>query len=130
TVQQQDWRAPAYWHHVDDTWQMFTLAGPKPVNPAEPVCHISYYEADAFAQWSGARLPSEFEWEIAADRLPTTGRFLDQQTLHPRPNSGRDGLQQMFGDVWEWTSSAYLPYPGYQAPAGAVGEYNGKFMVN
>jgi len=130
TVQQHGWRAPSYWHQVDGTWQVFTLAGSRAVNPAEPVCHISYYEADAFAQWAGARLPTEFEWEAAATDRPVSGRLLDQQALHPRPAPETGGLQQMFGDVWEWTSSAYLPYPGYQAPTGAVGEYNGKFMVN
>src|SRR5699024_10509756 len=106
TVQQHGWRAPSYWHQVDGTWQVFTLAGSRAVNPAEPVCHISYYEADAFAQWAGARLPTEFEWEAAATDRPVSGRLLDQQALHPRPAPETGGLQQMFGDVWEWTSSA------------------------
>lgn len=130
TVQEHGWRAPLYWFHADDDWWVFTLAGPRPVDSAEPVCHVSYYEADAYARWAEARLPTEFEWEAHAAAAPATGRFLDEQLLHPRPTPGGGGLQQMFGDVWEWTASAYLPYPGYQPPAGAVGEYNGKFMVN
>lgn len=130
TVQEHGWRAPLYWFHADDDWWVFTLAGPRPVDSAEPVCHVSYYEADAYARWAEARLPTEFEWEAHAAAAPATGRFLDQQLLHPRPAPGGGGLEQMFGDVWEWTASAYLPYPGYQPPAGAVGEYNGKFMVN
>jgi ergothioneine biosynthesis protein EgtB len=127
TVQQSQWDAPLYWRADGDGWQVFTLAGPKRVDPAEPVCHVSYYEADAYAHWRGARLPTEVEWETVASTHGERGRFLDLSVLHPRPVDLTPGL---FGDVWEWTSSAYLPYPGFRPAAGAVGEYNGKFMVN
>jgi ergothioneine biosynthesis protein EgtB len=126
TVQTERWNAPLYWSRDGDVWTVFTLAGPKPVDPCEPVCHISYYEADAFARWRGARLPTEAEWEVVAAAQRGEGNFLDVTTLHPRlPETGN-----LFGDVWQWTSSAYLPYPGFAPAAGAVGEYNGKFMVN
>lgn len=128
-VTERGWNAPEYWSRVDGSWSVFTLGGARPVDPAEPVCHVSYYEADAFAHWAGARLPTEFEWEAAAQGLDVDGNLLEPSVLHPRAGVG-DGLTQMFGDVWEWTASAYLPYPGYRAPEGAVGEYNGKFMVN
>ncbi len=105
----EHWQAPGYWHEIDGQWQVMTLAGPKPVDPAAPVCHISYYEADAFARWSGKHLPTEMEWEVAA-----------------RGNQ----LNDAFGIVWQWTRSAYSPYPGYRASEGALGEYNGKFMIN
>ena len=127
TVQQQSWEAPQYWEPTEDGWQVFTLAGMKLIDPSEPVCHLSYYEADAFAHWSGARLPTEAEWEHAAAGSPVTGRFLDLDELHPRRGTGPESL---FGDVWQWTGSAYLPYPRFHPAAGAVGEYNGKFMVN
>ncbi len=124
------WQAPLYWVKRDGAWWNFTLSGLRPVDPAEPVTHVSHFEADAFANWSGARLPTEFEWERAAADLPIEGNFVDQERFHPAPAAGaRNGkLQQMYGDVWEWTRSAYLPYPGYRAAAGALGEYNGKFM--
>jgi len=124
-VGQQGWRAPLYWWPDEGGWRVFTLGGDRPVNPAEPVCHVSYYEADAFAHWQGSRLPTEAEWEAVAASQPVAGDLLDTTSLHPRP--ARPGL---FGGVWEWTQSAYSPYPGFRAAPGAVGEYNGKFMVN
>jgi ergothioneine biosynthesis protein EgtB len=130
TSQAEGWDAPLYWFRVVDDWWLFTLGGPQLVDRSEPVCHVSYYEADAFARWSGARLPTESEWEtVAATATPPTtrGNFLDTSVLHPRPAGGAESF---FGDVWQWTSSAYCPYPGFQPAAGAVGEYNGKFMVN
>jgi ergothioneine biosynthesis protein EgtB len=130
TVRAHQWIAPLYWEQRDGDWWHFTLEGMQPVNEAEPVCHVSYYEADAFARWAGARLATEFEWEVASQTVPMEGNFTDSEAMHPRiaPNSA--SLSQMFGDVWEWTGSAYLAYPGYQPAAGAVGEYNGKFMSN
>jgi ergothioneine biosynthesis protein EgtB len=127
TVREQGWTAPLYWEQREGQWWYFTLAGMRPVNPAEPVCHISYYEADAFARWSGKRLPTEAEWEVAATDEPVQGNFVDNGRLHPQPCSGANSF---FGDVWEWTASAYSPYPSYSASAGALGEYNGKFMIN
>jgi ergothioneine biosynthesis protein EgtB len=121
--------APLYWVEGAEGWSRFALDGLRPVNPAEPVCHISYYEAEAFARWAGARLPTEAEWEAGAEGLdPGSGNQLDAAgPVRPLPS---DGSAQMFGDVWEWTGSAYLPYPGFRPAAGAVGEYNGKFMVS
>ena len=130
--EQQNWESPYYWEKRDDEWWMITLQGPRKVNPAEPVCHLSHYEADAFARWSGARLPTESEWEMASTTTDSNGNFVETENYHPAPlmdNAGSN-LQQMFGDVWEWTSSAYLPYPGYKTLPGALGEYNGKFMAN
>jgi ergothioneine biosynthesis protein EgtB len=106
-----------------------TLSGIRPIDPAAPVAHVSYYEADAFARWAGKRLPTEFEWERASQGLSEEGRTLGSDALRPSPAGKPDGsLHQMFGDVWEWTQSHYSPYPGYRPPEGAVGEYNGKFM--
>jgi ergothioneine biosynthesis protein EgtB len=126
-VQTEGWEAPLYWFKVVDDWWLFTLGGPQLLDRAEPVCHVSYYEADAFARWSGTRLPTAAEWEASAAPQPARGNFLDPSVLHPRPSTG-DG--SLFGDVWQWTSSSYSPYPRFRPAAGAVGEYNGKFMVN
>ncbi|HSU69486.1 MAG TPA: ergothioneine biosynthesis protein EgtB [Tepidisphaeraceae bacterium] len=131
TAQQEQWAGPLYWIQQDGQWLNHTLSGLRPVEDSEPVCHVSYFEADAYARWAGARLPSEFEWETAAKELPVEGNFVESEHHHPVPlASDAAGLSQMFGDLWEWTRSAYLPYPGYQPPAGALGEYNGKFMCN
>jgi ergothioneine biosynthesis protein EgtB len=135
------WKAPLYWEQLDGTWHSFTLAGIRTIDPTEPVCHVSFYEADAFARWSGKRLPTEFEWELASENVPVEGNFLDSSRCHPvgLASGGRQPaehaissprLHQLFGDVWEWTASPYVGYPGYKPPAGALGEYNGKFMSN
>jgi len=133
TVNEQRWQAPLYWTKRDGAWWHFTLSGFRSVDESEPVTHISYFEADAYANWAGARLPTEFEWERAALDSPIEGSFVEDEIFHPRAmriskNAGQ--LHQMFGDVWEWTRSAYSPYPGYRAAPGALGEYNGKFMCN
>ena len=128
TVQREGWKRPIYWTPELD--QEFTLTGLRELNPASPACHLSYYEADAFARWAGARLPSEVEWELAADDAAIRGNFVENRRWHPEAPPPEEGLLQMFGDVWEWTQSAYAPYPGFRAAAGALGEYNGKFMVN
>ncbi|MGV1014666.1 MAG: ergothioneine biosynthesis protein EgtB [Methyloceanibacter sp.] len=130
TVQTQDWRGPLYFEAAEGGYMQMKLLGFRPVDPAAPVTHVSYYEADAFARWAGYRLPTEFEWEVAAASVPVQGRMLGADHLRPMPATSGNGLAQMFGDVWEWTGSAYLPYPGFKAAPGAVGEYNGKFMVN
>jgi ergothioneine biosynthesis protein EgtB len=129
TICAQGWNSPLYWEQSDDRWFEFTLHGTRELDPAAPVCHVSYYEADAYARWAGARLPREDEWEVAAAQAASTGTLLESGSVHPRPASGK-GLQQVFGDVWEWTSSPYIAYPGFEPAAGAVGEYNGKFMCN
>jgi ergothioneine biosynthesis protein EgtB len=130
-VQREAWEAPLYWERHGGTWLSMSLEGLLAIEPAAPVTHVSYYEADAYARWAGKRLPSEFEWEAAAQRAPVAGNGLGAQALRPLPAPpARGGLRQMFGDTWEWTQSAYLPYPGYRAPADALGEYNGKFMVS
>jgi ergothioneine biosynthesis protein EgtB len=133
TVNEQRWEAPLYWEKSDGSWSVFTLGGMRELDKNEPVCHVSYFEADAFARWAGARLPTEFEWEVAAADLPYAGNFVDKESFHPRPLDDIASVQapaQMFGDVWEWTSSSYSPYPAYVPAAGALGEYNGKFMCN
>lgn len=128
TVQREGWTRPIYWAESLD--REFTLHGQQLLRIATPVCHVSFYEADAFARWAGARLPSEAEWELAAESLPVIGNMLNAGTLHPTAAGVQPGMKQMFGDVWEWTSSPYVAYPGYQPPPGALGEYNGKFMCN
>jgi ergothioneine biosynthesis protein EgtB len=123
------WRAPLYWEQGGNAWQIMTLGGLRPLDLAEPVCHVSYYEADAYARWVGVRMPTEAEWEAAAAGLPVTGNLLDSGHLHPAAPAS-SGMTQLFGDVWEWTASPYTPYPGYRPAAGVLGEYNGKFMCN
>jgi len=126
--------APLYWRHVDGVWINHTLQGQVEIDPRTPVCHLSYFEADAFARWAGGRLPTEVEWEHAARSLhaPQQANFANRGAFHPLPadDASSDEPLQMFGDVWEWTQSSYSAYPGYRALSGAVGEYNGKFMCN
>ena len=128
-VRAEGWIAPAYWERHGDEWWVFTLAGMRPVDPAAPVSHVGHFEADAFARWAGARLPTELEWEHAAESAADAGHFVESRRFRPAaapPASG--ALRQMLGDVWEWTASAYLPYPRFVPLAGELGEYNGKFM--
>lgn len=124
TIQERDWQRPLYWHESLET--EFTLGGVHEIVDSAPVCHVSYYEADAFSRWAGARLPTEFEWELAAVEQTVAGNLLDSGYWHPVAGDA----PQFFGDVWEWTSSSYAPYPGFKPLAGSLGEYNGKFMCN
>ena len=126
TVQREAWQHPIYWQ--DDLASEFTLAGVRALEPLEPACHLSYYEADAFARWAGARLPAEAEWESAAQDAPISGNLQDNARYQPQAARAGDGLLQMYGDVWEWTASPYVSYPGFRPLPGALGEYNGKFM--
>jgi ergothioneine biosynthesis protein EgtB len=127
-INQQGWRHPLYWERDDEAWNEFTLGGLRPLNLQAPVAHISYYEADAYARWSNKRLPHENELELAlAQQDPTRGHFLERDRLHPQV---ADESGQWFGDLWNWTSSGYAPYPGFKPLNGAMGEYNGKFMSN
>jgi len=128
TVRERDWQAPLYWEQRDGSWWNMTLAGMRPVDPLEPVCHVSYFEADAYARWAEKRLPTEAEWEIAARGARVSGNFLDSGRLHPRTETEGQHDSRFYGDVWEWTQSAYSAYPGYRPESGALGEYNGKFM--
>jgi ergothioneine biosynthesis protein EgtB len=134
TLQAQGWQAPLYWtrdSHNPSGWNIFTLQGFRPLGELSetPVCHVSFFEADAFARWSGHRLPTEFEWEFVAAQTPITGNFLESNHLHPEVGSATAPTpQQLYGDVWEWTQSPYTGYPGYKPLPGALGEYNGKFM--
>jgi ergothioneine biosynthesis protein EgtB len=129
-VSAHTWKAPIYWEKCGEVYWLMTLGGFRPISESEPVCHVSFYEADAFARWAGARLPTEFEWENAARGLEPNGHFLESGSFHPE--AARDGMNfaQFFGDAWEWTQSAYLPYPGLRPESGALGEYNAKFMCN
>jgi ergothioneine biosynthesis protein EgtB len=127
-VQSQGWNAPLYWSNQSGEWQMFTLNGVQPVKRDEPVVHVSFYEAAAYAAWAGMRLPTEFEWEASAAGEPVVGNFLDPARPHPKPAAAGGKLAQMFGDAWQWTRSSYDPYPGFKPLSGAVAEYNGKFM--
>jgi len=125
------WEAPLYWERHGDRWSVFTLGGMRPLVESEPVCHVSFYEADAYARWAEARLPTEAEWEVACTEMPVKGNLLEEDRLHPTPLTQHGTpLAQVFGDVWEWTQSPYGPYPGYAPAGGALGEYNGKFMCN
>ena len=127
TVRDGGWTAPFYWEKAGNEWQEFTLAGDGPLDPSLPVCHVSYYEADAYARWAGHRLPTEAEWETAATSQPIAGTFSDSGRFHPAASGGSG---QWYGDVWQWTQSAYVAYPGFQPSPGAIGEYNGKWMCD
>lgn len=130
-INNNGWKAPLYWFKRDEKWMQFTLTGVREVDPNEPVSHVSYYEADAFARWKGVRLPTEQEWEHACGDLPVEGNFVEDGNFNPSGvNASSHKLKQMYGDVWEWTMSAYSPYPNYKPLPGALGEYNGKFMAN
>lgn len=138
TVRKNDWTSPLYWKATGNQWELFTLAGPRPLAMNAPVCHISYFEADAYARWAGGRLPTEIEWEAlinARSINPDSGLWSDQRlaiglAIHPSSNRTNQSVEHAFGNVWEWTSSQYSAYPGYKPTAGALGEYNGKFMCN
>ena len=133
TVQNEGWQAPLYWRKTEGgEWEIFTLGGLVSLDEllATPACHVSYFEADAYARWAGRRLPTEAEWERAAAGVPVAGNLMEGEKFHPRRAEGASNLEQMYGDVWEWTASAYLPYPGFAPLPGALGEYNGKFMCN
>ena len=130
-IKQNSVNNPLYWHQVDGQWMEYTLTGLSPLQLENPVSHISFYEADAYARWRGCRLPTEVEWESAASGIAITGNFLECRQFHPQANrASSNELSQLFGDLWEWTNSPYSAYPGFKPAPGAVGEYNGKFMCN
>jgi ergothioneine biosynthesis protein EgtB len=135
-AREHGWKGPLYWRQTDEQWHEFTLSGLQPVDPQRPVCHLSYFEADAFARWAGARLPTEAEWEVASENVPVEGNWADTliasgTAIHPATMQCENVKPaQMFGEVWQWTASPYVAYPGYRAADGALGEYNGKFMCN
>jgi len=126
-VKKLNWQSPLYWENIDGIWSSFTLSGLGPIKYEAPVCHVSHFEADAYARWAGCRLPTEAEWENAAKAIKIEGNFVESEAYDPLPTSAT-GLSQLYGDVWEWTTSPYVPYPGFKTAEGAVGEYNGKFM--
>jgi ergothioneine biosynthesis protein EgtB len=130
TMLREGWRAPLYWEARDGTMHQFTMSGLVALDPGAPVKHLSYYEADAYARWARARLPTEQEWEAMAGDARVDGNFLDTGHLSPQPAASNDGVDQLFGDTWEWTASPYVAYPRYTQWTGSLGEYNGKFMVN
>lgn len=130
TVQEEGWTAPLYWEQSDDGWTEFTLGGTRPLKLDDPVCHVSYYEANAYARWAGKSLPTEGAWEVAAAAAAVEGPFAESGHHHPTPARSGPGLVQLYGDLWQWTRSAYLGYPGYQPARGAIGEYNGKWMAD
>lgn len=130
-LQANHWQAPLYWQKINNEWQQFTLSGLKQLVENEPVVHVSFYEADAYARWKGFRLASEAEWENFANNYPIVGNFMEQEIYHPQAFfSSSDQPSQLFGDVWQWTLSPYVAYPGFSPLQGALGEYNGKFMNN
>jgi len=133
-ARERGWTAPLYWERGPDGWSEFSLAGQHPLDPHEPVCHVSYYEADAFARWAERRLPAEAEWEVAAAELPVEGTFVEGARYHPSPAPApadpTDRPTQLYGDLWQWTRSPYVAYPGYRPASGAIGEYNGKWMAD
>jgi ergothioneine biosynthesis protein EgtB len=131
-IRAEGWRQPLYWERQGHAWHTHTLNGFLPLNPNEPVCHVSYYEADAYARFAVARLATEAEWEHAASTFDTAGNFVESRRFHPATGGAKKSKDspQMFGDTWEWTASSYLPYPGFKSSSGALGEYNGKFMSN
>ncbi|HEY7771994.1 MAG TPA: ergothioneine biosynthesis protein EgtB [Marinagarivorans sp.] len=130
TVNKHHWRAPLYWLKEGEQWWQYGLDGLRPVDGAAPVCHVSFYEADAFARWAGKRLPLEHEWEVAARQQPIAGNFLDNKTYRPQAAHDAPEAAQLYGDVWQWMQSPFTPYPGFKTQRGALGEYNGKFMSN
>ncbi len=130
SVCESGWHAPLYWEEHDGRWMQYTLAGLRPLDHREPVCHVNYYEADAYARWAGARLPTEAEWEIITAQGAIKGNFVEERHYHPVPCSTSEAVAQLYGDVWEWTRSPYTQYPGFRVPDGALGEYNAKFMSN